>query len=178
VLTATSVNQTYFNSTASITIRSSASAPVPPSLSYARFTDDGFGLTIRFNKPTDKAASTVTNYLGRFTCSQLLSFTSASSSECYWTSTESLTVAYNNKVSLGETITLLKQKLKPLCDSSVICQFANASSVSLTKPTNPISPSVLLSASKTVSACDSIVVDPTSSSGSGGRAFTGSISEI
>ena len=51
-------------------------------------------------------------------------------------------------------------------------QYSKNSSVTILAPSSPVSPTVSLNSPGAIGACDSMTIDPTGSTGSGGRAWS------
>jgi hypothetical protein len=165
---------TYSNVNSTIIVRSSATAPDPPKLLSAMFSNDGLKLTMTLDSVSDRGATTIATYLSTFTCSQLLTFTGASSSNCVWYSSSVIIATISSStatslVTVGSNVTLQRNKIKAVCSSGLTCGFANASSVIVVAPTSAIVPTVQIVTATKIGGCDNIVIDPTASTGYGGR---------
>jgi hypothetical protein len=165
----------YSNVNATIILRSSLTTPSPPTLQSAVFSSDGLRVSISLDSASDRGATTITNYASTFTCSQLLTFSGASLCNCIWSSTSVITATISSTSStaslltVGSNITLQQNKIKAVCSFGLTCAYANASYVIVTSPSSPIVPTVALVTAGKIGGCDSIVIDPTASVGSGGR---------
>jgi hypothetical protein len=169
----------YVSANSSLIIRSSARAPDPPNLLSAVFSNDGLKLYLTLDTASDRGATMMSNYASIFACSQLVSFAGAKSSNCIWSSSTLITATIsassvstsNLLVGVGSNVTLLANKIKSVCSFGLTCTYANASSVVATAPSSPIVPNIQLATATTIGGCDSIVMDPSTSTGSGGRSW-------
>jgi hypothetical protein len=171
VVSASSANSLYMTASASVTLLSvNASVPAPV-LKSAAFSDDGTQVIVGFDSHTDRGQTRVTNYDTSFRCSQMLSFDGSTTSACIWSTDMQLVITLQQSTMVPSgTISLLSGVVRAFCSrSSEKCGYAGASSVVVVGPLNPIVPTVSLSTAGTVSSCDDIVIDPTSSTGNGGR---------
>eukprot|EP01035_Chromulina_nebulosa_P030750 gene30750-40900_t len=174
----------YFAASTSVSVTGSRSAPYPPILSTASFNPDGTQLIFTFDSPTNLAATKISTYSASFSCSLIVFFSSNANSLCKWkTSLQLLAdLPISNSLSntavklpnVGDKVYLLPNKITAACvpntgDCSLYKFAPRGSLVNLTVPIDAISPTVLISAPSTVDACDSIFIDPSQSSGSGGR---------
>jgi hypothetical protein len=176
VLSGTSAGnyEAVFDTTSYITVLSASSDPVVPSLTYAYFSNDGSQLLIQFDEKTNKGGITTST----FACSSLFSFPGVSS-YCQWTSRSLVTATLGSSatVLVGDTLELSGGKIKAACATGTaqsICDAyatAAAQSVSVGSPLKTLTPSVTINAPDTISTCADLIVDLTSSTGSGGRAW-------
>jgi hypothetical protein len=160
-------NGTYYqNSTNSLTILSNLATPASPKLSTSIFGNIGQKIYLTFDSSTDQ-------HSGLFNCSNILSFVDINYASCLWTSDISIIISlgFFSTINIGDSIELLGGKIKPRCSTTIICDYnyANSTSTVILPPLSAIIPTVSLSTSKTISTCDDIVLDPTRSSGTGGR---------
>ena len=156
--------------TYSVTLLSSSSVFPPPKLTSARLNDGGSGFTIFFDSPTDQGKITMTNW----NCSLLFNFKQSSSTLCSWANSSAVVTTFgkNPKFLTSTNITILGGKLKSQCNSD--CNLTNdtsTTSVTLLPAYHPIIPKVVIYTSTAVTSCDDIVLDASSSFGSGGRPF-------
>jgi hypothetical protein len=171
--------ETYSNSSSLIYIRSSKTAPNPPVLQQAQFSNDGRSLTVQFDSQTDYG---ITRYTDAITssvmCSSYLSFTGASAIPCYWTSRSTVVAVLSanssavSKLVRGSNVTLVKQVIKPYCTGTLKCQYANASTVHVLAPSSAQVPVVTLQAASVLGACNDLTIDPTATTGQGGRSWS------
>jgi hypothetical protein len=178
VTTYSSSGSYYSNVTSKVTVNSLNKAPAPPVLSSATFSNDGRTMTVAFDSTTDKGATTITGYTGSFKCSLCLDFPGAANTKCLWTSSSqisaqiSVNVTATRNLEIGSTVALLAKRVKTgSCPSDVACSYANASSVALSAPSSPVVPTVSLSTSGSIRSCDDLVIDPSGTTGSGGRSW-------
>jgi hypothetical protein len=153
-----------------------ATAPLPaPKLSAAVFSSDGTNVAISFDSNTDRGGVGAA-----FTCSSLFSFACATTSSCKWTSDTTVTVIVDTSplcIAMGGRISLAPSaQLKALCtsancDTSAWSVASASAGVNLTAPAVAVVPTVAISSPTTIGECDSLTLDITSSTGSGGRAW-------
>jgi hypothetical protein len=153
-----------------------ATAPLPaPKLSAAVFSSDGSNVVISFDSNTDRGGVGAA-----FTCSSLFSFACATTSACKWTSDTTVTVIVDTSplcIAMGGRISLAPSaQLKALCtsancDTSAWSVASASAGVNLTAPAVAVVPTVAISSPTTIGECDSLTLDITSSTGSGGRAW-------
>jgi hypothetical protein len=169
----------YSTTNSSIVVRSSKAAPDAPKLQSAVFSNDGLKLYVTLDSASDKGATVISNYASAFICSQLVSFAGSGSASCIWSAANVVTAtisssgsqAPNSLVEVKSNVTLLANRIKAVCSYGLVCAYANASSVVVIAPSNPIIPSIQLTTATTIGGCDSIVMDPTTSTGGGGRSW-------
>ena len=73
---------------------------------------------------------------------------------------------------IGSSLRLKSNVLKAACITGQSCSsygFSSSQSVKVLAPLNPIRPSIVMSSSPAISACDDLLLDPTNAQGSGGR---------
>jgi hypothetical protein len=162
-----------------IEILSRLSTPLTPLLQQAQFSSDGSTIGITFDSSTDKGrVSNVNN----FACSQLFEFTGASRAKCQWNAgatTVTVTPSKDFPLAVGSLINVVANKIQASCPSvfnSSVCAtwtaISNRSGVGILSPASPIRPSVYISVPSAIGSCDSLSLDFSSSTGSGGRAWS------
>jgi hypothetical protein len=167
----------YVNVSSLFNIRSNEKAPDPPTLSKVTFSNDGRKLSLEMSQSTDQGIPEVPSAVGIFTCSELLSFSSSELAKCVWISDFEILVTLSDSGTLlqfGDIVTLINGNIKS-CSSvnTALCSTANLDSFStILPPLKPIVPIASLSTSSSIGPCDDIIIDPTSSSGKGGRPYT------
>ena len=156
----------------------------PPKLQGASLTNDGLYLNIDFDSPTNAAVivnnnqSTLRN--GAVNCSSLVIFPGCIYATCFWVSSSQL-VAYLPGVKIGATLPsagdslqLQSNVIKAQCLQASISDCSNylyssPTTVIISAPSNPIAPVVSLFGPTSISSCDDLVLDPTTSLGKAGR---------
>eukprot|EP01032_Pedospumella_encystans_P028342 gene28342-32007_t len=149
--------------------------PTLPVLAVARFSDDGSAVALTFDSPTDKA-----RYSNAFSCMSLLSFDGAATAACQWTSSATILVfpkytgPDSNALAVGSNVTLFADQVRARCvvnDSRACTAWATVplTRVAVRAPVNPTTPVVNFPLPSAVSACNSLVIDLTASSGTAGR---------
>ncbi|KAF1773509.1 SIAH-type domain [Phytophthora cactorum] len=148
----------------------------PPKLLDAKFLDTAVGLTITFDRAVDRTTLTTDN----FACSVLFDLPSATDSTsycgaspaCTWqTGSTSIRFVFGQgvRVEPGSTLTLRGNLLKSTAAAELA---APATTVTISAPDKPPHPQVLVSGAASLGMCDDLVLDGSSSSGSGGRPMT------
>ena len=151
---------------------------LPPSLSFSILGDSGGNAFILFNAATDLAGILADEW----TCSALFEFPSSGNSSCSWLNSSAVFVNFPSvwKTSLplptvDSPVYLIPGLIRAACQPYTICSanFASESQfVYLSIPYHPVVPAVVLNAPNTVNLNDSIIIDPTASSGAGGRPWS------
>ena len=163
----------YVGSDFQVTIRSSLVNPDPPILLKSRFQNNPSQIKISFDSPTNRG-----KFDGLFNCSSLLhSFTGSDNSRCQWVTNKVMIILLGkgddsgNNVETGDIISLKPNIIQPsLCPLiSQECKFSISTSVAVDKPKIPLVPSAALSTSSIVGECADINIDPSQSTGAGGR---------
>ena len=175
-------------------VKNVATMPAP-SMQYARFSDDANYILVGFNSYTNRAAHELgeLSYTS-FSCDLIFNFTSAQEFVCSWLSSTliridlpihiHMNVSMRDTMKLGSVISLLGGKLLSACfsyergdeylragslHSECPNVFAAPKSLLVGRAVSPQSPRVILKGPKSVSVCEDLTLDPTESSGHGGR---------
>ena len=174
----------YLSASTGVVVTSSKSAPYPPILSTASFNTDGTRLIFTFDSSTNLAATKIPSYATSFSCSLIISFSSNTITSCKWNTpgqlvaelpiSNSLSNSASKLPNAGDKVFLLGNVITAACtpntgDCSAYKYAPRGALVNLTVPIDAVSPTVLISAPSVVDACDSILIDPSQSMGSGGR---------
>ena len=157
----------------------SSAQPLPaPRLLGAMFATSGGYVVISFDTATDQAGIVDNTW----TCARLFSFIGASLATCAWADLSSIR-AYPSPVSTdpntpgraiqpGDTVTLLGGMIRVQCRANTVCIenfVAPSITTSIQLPLNPLIPTVSVGVPNSVGGCSDLVVDLSSSTGSGGR---------
>jgi hypothetical protein len=144
-----------------------------PSIYSAQFTDSGAQIVIIFDFYTDQGK--ITDY--QWSCSKLFSFTGASFSTCSWLRSNQLVIQFGSSSSSsslpspGDLIVLKANKIRISCDETKYSCSQNyqneQQTVTVSPPSNPISPSVYINMPAKASNCEDITIDASSSTGDG-----------
>ena len=169
------------NNGTTVSILSDSFDPPFPTLQSARFGNSGSTISVLFDSPTDQAAhysSTLrTRIPALFNCDIIFLFKSSSSSTCTWNNDSSLVISFDSSSSaeflnIGDSISFRPNVIKAACKkthNTTRCNnylyAPNSRSVLVLSPTNPLKPSVIITAPKMLSACDNFTLDASSSSG-------------
>jgi hypothetical protein len=158
----------YQNYTSMLKINSIFEEPTAPQVKSATFGNKGIDVYISMDSPTDQSP-------GLFTCSNLLSFTGDSLADCLWTSNKDIVVSLGTTgtIEIGDSIDMKVNLIKAACPTGLVCDyaFAEASSTTLLAPIKATVPAVSLTTSKVITTCDEVSLDPTRSTGNGGRSW-------
>ena len=164
------------NVSAAVTIYSSVDQFPDPSISSAVFSNDGSKLLFEFDSATNYGAGVLSSTSSQFQCNKLLAFVGAMYATCMWSSNRELIAvmdaASDPAPSVGYTVTLLSSILRPAAHVSNHAVTSTFTSAVIQPPLSPSSPNVALSTASTIGSCEDIVLDPTASSGSGGRRWS------
>lgn len=156
-----------------------------PHLKSAYFSPDGMEIIISFSIPTDRGAFGQ----DRFNCSLVLYFLSSDQTLCHWINDIEVSAIYISseplatsetvliKAFIGDLVSLSQLvQIKPQChrdDACIDTQYeVSLSEVTISPPIFRTSPFISLVSSSRVSRCADIIMDPTSSYGSGGRPWS------
>lgn len=154
-------------------IHSSYSLP-GPQMNRVIFSNDGIKILVYFDIATNQYPSSSTS----FVCTLLFSFTGSQFASCIWISDTIIEISYTastyyyDKVNVNDTVILLPNVLKRKCGSSSICSrysYSTRQYLSLVIPEDIVVPVPSLSIPSVVSSCQDVVIDSTSSYGSGHR---------
>ena len=135
-------------------------------------------MLVSFDSSTDRGEAAIADYQSAFDCSALLVFPNSAGTKCVWGSTDQVVVTFNTAGLNAVADDLVYLKASTL--RSVFCVGVSATSsnctysdssvaVRIAIPDNPITPAPVVTASQQIGNCDSITLDPTSSTGKGGR---------
>jgi hypothetical protein len=165
----------FANGVSMFTVLALGQSPPAPKLLAAQFSNSGSRLFLTLNSP----ALITPTLPSTFTCSQLFTFGGASSSSCSASSSSSFVVYLSPTATVKPRSTLSMvpgtYTVSAVCASTVTrCKTAGTSSVSVLSPAIPLVPSVSLTAPNYLSnrTCTPFSVDASSSTGSGGRAWS------
>jgi hypothetical protein len=161
--------------------------PPIPTLSFAKFSNDGSAVFIGFDVATDRGIVAGLTCVSVFPCSLLFRFGpgsggyGASLASCQWnsdvTGVTAIPSASYPLYSDNSSISLHGDLVRAACPSGVatsVCKgFSAAASatVVIAAPTSPIVPRVKVSLPNTIGACNSLKLDISGSTGSGGRTW-------
>jgi hypothetical protein len=164
----------YNNFTKTIYIRSTTTPPRPPSLASAQFSNDGLRITATLDSPSNKGAKFNPFYLSSFNCSYVLNFRGSAASSCIWSSASVLVATVCSMVKVGDSVSLVSGSVTAACPTGLSCRSVNSNSpsVSVLAPALPIIPTVSLSGPSTIGSCTDLRMDPTATSGNGGRGWS------
>ncbi|KAF4045315.1 GPS family protein [Phytophthora infestans] len=162
--------------TLSVKIVETKDTTPPPKLLDVKFLDTAAGLTITF----DRAVYCTVYTSDSFACSVLFDLPSATDSTnyygvsptCTWlTGSTSIRFVFGQGVRVvpGSTLTLRGSLLKSTASAELATP---ATTVTISSPDKPPHPQVLVSGASSLGMCDDLVLDGSSSSGSGGRPMT------
>ena len=175
-------NETYAGATNEvIVVNSRFFTPAVPLLQAARFSDDGNSLLVVFTSATNRP---IFNNQSTFICNNVVSFSASGLALCSWqsptvlvASLTSFSAQIDSRPQIGDILELSAEVVQAACLSSnpatcVNYPYSQGQMLLIANALNPIVPRVALSSSALISSCDDIVIDPTSSVGNGGRAWS------
>ena len=155
--------------------------PPFPILKSARFVTSGSSIIVSFDSPTDQAAyysSTLNTKIAPvFKCDLVFLFKSSSSSICSWNNDSSLVISFEfssniEYLNIGDLISFRSNVIKAACKknhNTTRCDSysyaPNSSSILVLGPISPLTPNVIITSPKKISACDNLTLDASSSSG-------------
>lgn len=168
---------TQFSGASIVQVLSRASTPPTPQLQSAQFTSDGSAVKLTFSSPTNRAGK-----IGIIACASLLDFAGVATARCQWSDSSNLMVYPGSSMADNELLNVqspvsLKAgaAVKAACiQTTSMCdayESASAKTVEVTAPISSALPVVSLRVLSVVSGCADMVLDMSSSSGSGGRAW-------
>jgi hypothetical protein len=146
------------------------SEPPTPYILTAVFSSSGTTVIVSFSANTDLGLVTTS----KFGCSKLFVFKNASSSNCQWQDSSNV-IVYSNKVNIGDTIRVFPNTIKAQCTSAQLCDkwnYTTPAAVTIRGPAYAVVPSIVIAAPAIINKCDSLSVDLSSSTGSGGRPWS------
>ena len=149
-----------------------------PLLVGAVYSEDGSLLKILFDTPTDKGGS-----LTVFNCSELFDFTCATKSKCQWIDSQTVyafVFGASHCASPGENIFIRQsaairaacQSVSGLCPSQSQWPTASTLPIYISPPPSAVFPSVVIAMPSKIGPCDTLSLDLTGSTGSGGRPWS------
>jgi hypothetical protein len=145
-----------------------ATAPAqPPKPLLCIFSNDGTYVTLSFHGPTDLGGITSTTW----SCSKFLTFTGVYSAVCSWINSTTVKIVSSN-IQIGDQVTILGLVLKAACSAGTDCSanyFAVQSFITVQSPYNPLTPAIVFKVPSKVSLKMNLVIDVSSTTGSGGR---------
>lgn len=146
---------------------------ISPIFTSAQFSNDGKSIYFFFDSSTNQAGYSSSS---QWTCSAIFSFTGASLCTCYWLNSTTVAGTFpstsgSGLLEIGDSVTVLGSKVYSICPSGVTCNVAAAASKTITSiaPSNPISPNIIINVPSQISICANVTIDPTSTTGNGGR---------
>lgn len=158
-------------------------APSTPLVLSSRFSSDGSYIILSFDSFTNRAG-----FSSAFTCTALFSFTGISTTSCLWQDAATVYLYPAYKTPTASSITILGvgsiimlksgTGLRAICPTGGNVTFCNkwptVASVNITvqAPLSLQLPIVQVSAPNSITSCQSLTLDLTSSSGNAGRPWT------
>ena len=146
-----------------------------PSLIKAVFSDEGSSITISFDSATNKGGTTTF-----FNCATLFDFACAGQSQCQWLDSQRVKIyVYGSsscaspgasfQIAASAAIKAPCLAIGGKCSLYSIWPNATRSAVIIGGPVAAVTPQVVLTVPAVVGSCDSLNIDISSSTGSGGR---------
>jgi hypothetical protein len=173
----------YDSTSQSVVLRSSKNNPDAPHITTAQFQKNPSKISLYFDSLTNKGEGSIAGYDGYFSCSSMFDVSSSDlgieNALCLWSTPKLLVISLAKgdvNLSPGDSIELLNGVVAPCGDCCPLltqpCPAAVAQVVTLLAPADPLVPSTALSTSAVIGECDEIVLDPSQSTGAGGRSWT------
>jgi hypothetical protein len=152
--------------------------PPTPKMKMATFSSSGLIVLVTFDSPTNTGAIPLSK---SFKCSDVFIFRGCDSASCVWTtsSTVTMTPGGADRVFPGDRISVLSGLLRAECSTQANSispsncskwkSVSSTESVEISRPVQLDVPVVMIRSPSVVNPCDSVILDLTSSTGSGGR---------
>ena len=155
-------------------------APPAPVLRTAVFSADGSSLAVSFDAPTDRAAGAgLFLGLATFNCDLLLTFVGSAEAQCRWTDGQKIIVSPDGSgatvIVVGDAITAVPLMTRASCvaiPNTPCGEFEAATAaveVVVEAPDSLALPLVRVQTAASIGPCKDMVLDLSSSTGSGGR---------
>jgi hypothetical protein len=171
---------TYDSATAAFTVEAATAPPAVPVLSSVRMSDRGTSVYFTFDSATDRGATVLTAYASTFNCSLVFRFPGSNAATCKWLSTTRLdailATSGATQTNIDDQATLRGSIIRAACVADTTCSaytYVSETSQAILTPLSPLQPTVSLTSSAVISSCSDAVLDPTLSSGFGGRDWSG-----
>jgi hypothetical protein len=161
-----------------LTVLSAEATPATPQLLQAVFNNDGSCVTLSFDVATDRG-----NLYGTFSCRALVSFVGDGTAQCQWFSDSRLrvypaAVGVGAVLGVGGNVTLVANTVRARCTeanrAAGLCASyipTASTTVVVTAPSVPTTPSVVISAPSSIGGCNSLTFDLAGSVGAAGRSW-------
>lgn len=166
------------NFSMTISVVSVATPLPPPALQSAMFSGDGSQLVVTFSGDTNRGGLSTL-----FTCSSLFRFSCAESSQCVWRSFATVTVFITSRDNCAVPNGLFglssSAVIRARCTTEANCASQGTwsrleqSDIRIAPPAVAVNPAVAITASDVIGSCASLTLDLSSSTGSGGRSWSG-----
>jgi hypothetical protein len=159
-----------------LTVLSAEATPATPQLLQAVFSNDGSYVTLSFDVATDRGS-----LYGTFSCRALVRFVGDGTAQCQWFSDSQLrvypaAVGVGSVLGVGGNVTLVANTVRARCSdanrAAGLCASyvpAASTTVVVTAPSVPTTPSVVISAPSSIGGCNSLTFDLAGSAGAAGR---------
>eukprot|EP01031_Cornospumella_fuschlensis_P034539 gene34539-41820_t len=161
-------------------ILGTADAPPAPVFRSAFFSNQGNSMFMSFDSPTNLGQKLI----GRpWTCSDLFDFRGNSVTSCVWLNTSFVEGVFGSVSDtllprIGSRIMVKANVLQTACPEGAVestcaaLPYASARNISLQSPVTPLVPNAVLSVPNSIGSCDNLTVNPSLSTGHGGRNWT------
>jgi hypothetical protein len=156
--------------------------PDPPTLKWARFSNSGNTIYVKFSAPVDLVRFSKSVTSQSWSCEKLIDFPGASLSKCSWTnstflaisSTSTSVVQPNDVIRLQQPVVAGKLAVYAFCieadgDCSTYKASGNDTAVVISYPKSPITPTPSMLVPSAIGRCDDLTIDFSLSTGHGGR---------
>lgn len=149
--------------------------PPTPNVTQSYFSDDGIIVYIYFDSATNVGGQG----FGLFTCSSIVNFPGASTSNCIWESRSLLQVYsdIDSPLKVGDTINLVANTIKAKCTNTIAAceEWAYSTATvyyTIETALDAVVPAPNIDAAAAIGSCDNFVLDLSLATGSGGRDWT------
>ena len=189
-------SKNFTASTTTVDIMTISQPLQAPSLKSCQFDSSGGYLVIAFDKSTDQAGIIANEW----SCSQLFIFADANTASCSWTSLSTIKVTFTaltaSSLKPNDTLSVKGGMLRSACRSGTNCNnnhllrsqqihtdivhkdsvpyipLSSALSVIVQRPALPVAPIIVVIVPTQIGACNDLMIDLSSSTGSGGRPWS------
>jgi hypothetical protein len=155
----------------------SSSLPGAPSIASSEFSVDGTYALVTFDAATDRAGLSA-----RFSCAATIFFDGSDYATCSWLDSSTIKIIPGQaspRLRSGSSLQFYSavNRVRAYCDddASTCAQYPYMSTstvVSMTVPSNAVTPSVVMTNPGTISYCDDLKIDLSSSSGAAGQSWS------
>ena len=151
-----------------ITIFNSNQPPPVPAVTSALYSEDATYISLHFDSDTNKGG-----LINLVPCSRFVNFTGVSKSSCQWIDASTINIYPSPLYLFPSKLNIIPNNITAMCSKNQTkCNLWTSVSpvtVAVTLPTNPLKPSVVISAPHFLGKCSSLTIDLSNSVGSARR---------